>query len=425
MSRDTADRNAAIYQEFMRRTASGGYTSPKALHTALGIQFSPDKPLSHNTIRKIIGRQGRAGAQHPAPSEDAPLAIMPPGQRLKGVSTLVDEQGNIRVQWIKTDRKQQQWLDIVNGVLERIPTLFTPLPPVRQSDAPVNDMLALYPLADLHVGLYASLMDAERDWHLADAVKMVKTCIDDLVSRTPTAARAIVANLGDFTHTDNLINRTPNSGAALDASGRFIEIAQAAMELAVYVINSVARHHQQVTVVWQSGNHDESTALVMQSALALMYHDDERIRVHVSGKRAHVIRHGQVALGFSHGDTAPRKSLPMIMANDYPAIWAATRYRVWHVGHYHHRNILDEQVGCFVETHETPAPGDAYSNRMGYRSLHSMCSIVYDTIGEYSRNTVQVRPPPPRDEERKPIDAGERFRPDDESEVTQGLEKSA
>lgn len=62
---------------------------------------------------------------------------------------------------------------------------------------------------------------------------------------------------------------------------------------------------------------------------------------------------------------------------------------------------LDEQVGCYVESHATPAPGDAYSDRMGYRSRHSMCSIVYDPIGEYSRNTVQVRPPTPRDEESK------------------------
>lgn len=439
MSESLDARNRAIYEEFTRLRGSSRYSNAASLHQALGVMFgAEDSPLSPNTVRKIIGQQRRVEY---AETNNLPLDAVPPGffvkkvstlldadgntitqsiqsvnesrrstehqdaipagHRVKGVSTYLDEQGRVRGQWIKTDRQQQQWLYMVNGVLERLPQMFAPLPPVLQSTAPLNDLLALYPLADLHVGLYVSLLDGERNWNLTDCVETVKRCIDDLVSRTPTAARAVVAQLGDFTHTDNLTSTTPNSGARLDTSGRFIEIAQAATELAIYVINSVAQHHRQTTVVWQSGNHDEATALVMQTALAALYRDDARIHVHVSGKRTHVIQHHRVALGFSHGDTNKRRSLPLIMANDYPSIWAATHYRVWHVGHIHHRNILDEQVGCYIESHATPAPGDAYSDRMGYRSSHSMCSIVYDPIGEYSRNTVQVRPPTPRDEESK------------------------
>jgi len=318
---------------------------------------------------------------------------IPNGHRLKGVSTYIDEQGRIRGQWIKSDREQQQWQEVVSAMLNEIPRLITPLPPMRSTTLHTNDLLALYPLSDLHIGLYASIQDAERDWSLKDTVNLVKSCIDDLIARTPQAAHAVVANLGDFTHVDNLINRTPNSGAALDTSSRFIEIAQAAMELAVYVINSAARHHENVTVVWQSGNHDEATALVLQTALATLYRDDARIHVHQSGKRTHVIQHGQVALGFTHGDTIKPHALPLLMANDYADIWAATRYRVWHCGHIHHRTILDEQVGCFVESHQSPTPRDAWHEQRGYRSGHSLCSIVYDQISEYARNTVQMRLP--------------------------------
>lgn len=82
-------------------------------------------------------------------------------------------------------------------------------------------------------------------------------------------------------------------------------------------------------------------------------------------------------------------------------------------------------VGCLVESHQTPAPGDAYSNRHGYRSLHSLCSIVYDPIGEYARNTIQVRAPAPNDREGGVIDASARFHPDDESEVDESTEKVA
>lgn len=376
------------------------YTNDSAAIHAIALRFGlkPD-----GVRRRVNDARKRAGqAENVINLQDhiddtdkmvnALQPVLPDGHRVKGVSTLLDEAGNIRGQWVKTAHEQQQWHDIVSAVLAEIPKLITPLSPVRRALFHANDLLALYPLADLHIGLYASLQDGERDWRLRDTVELVKRSIDDLIARTPKAARAVVANLGDFTHTDNLVNRTPNSAAPLDASGRFIEIAQAAMELAIYVIASAARHHGDVTVIWQSGNHDEATALVLQTALATLYRNDARIHVHQSGKRTHVIQHGQVAIGFTHGDTIKPQALPLLMANDYPEIWAATHYRVWHTGHRHHKEA-QEFVGCIVETHQSPAPRDAWHEQRGYRSLHSMSSIVYDQAGEHARNTVQIRLP--------------------------------
>jgi len=361
------------------------HASNAATHRALMLRFDLN---NIDSVRKRIARaRKRRGAQA---ANIIPMPAIPEGHRVKGVSTLVDADGNTRGQWIKTDRKQQAWADTINAVLERIPSLIKPLPPVQRTAMPANDLLALYPLADLHLGLYASAMDAERDWRLSDAVDLIKRCVDDLIMRTPPAAHAVIAQMGDFTHTDNQLNRTPNSGAPLDADGRLIEIAQAAMELALHIINRVASHHERVTVIWQSGNHDESTALVMQTALATLYRDDARIHVHQSGKRSHVIQHEAVALGFTHGDTIKARDLPLIMAADYPDIWAGTRYRIWHCGHVHHLTT-QEFIGCIVEAHQSPAPRDAWHERSGYRSGHSMCSITYDGVGEYTRNTIQIR----------------------------------
>lgn len=315
---------------------------------------------------------------------------IPVGHHLKGVSTYVDEQGNVRGQWIKTDRAAQQWQDTINAVLERIPQIIHPLPPIAATPAPANDLLALYPLADLHIGLYAAAQDGERDWRLADAVALIKGCIDDLIARTPPAAEAVVANIGDLMHVDNLVNRTPNSGAPLDADGRMIEVIQAATEVMVYAIDRAAQRHKRVNVVLQSGNHDEVSALVLQTAIALLYRNNPYIHVHQSGKRTHVMQHGQVALGFTHGDTIKANALPLIMAVDYPEIWAATRYRVWHTGHIHHLTT-QEYPGCIVRSHQSPAPRDAWHERSGYRSGHSMSSVVYDGIGEYTENTIQIR----------------------------------
>lgn len=375
--------NAQLQAEFERLLPH--HSSKAATRRALAVRFD----MSENAVR---WRLRRAAKHQPTttPPNVIPLPTIPDGHRVKGVSTLVDEGGNVRGQWIKTDRAQQQWQDVMNAVLDRIPQIIHPLPPVQRSITPTNDLLALYPLADLHLGLYAAAIDAGRDWRLTDAVSLVKACIDDLIARTPPAEHAVVANIGDYTHTDNSTNRTPNSGAALDADGRYIEIIQAAIDLAIHVINRVASHHQRVTVIWQSGNHDEHTALVLQTALATLYRNDEHIHVHQSGKRTHVMQHHQVALGFTHGDTIKAKNLPLIMAVDYPEIWAATRYRVWHCGHIHHLTT-QEHPGCIVRSHQSSAPRDQWHEQSGYRSLASMCSVVYDSVGEYSENTIQIR----------------------------------
>ena len=370
------------------------YTSDAAAHEALRVEFGYANAASVRgkllRARRLGAERARAEAGQSGERLDVPLAPIPEGQVADRYSTLYDADGKMVMQWVKTRAEQQTWQQIISAVLESIPKLIAPRKPVLRVVSQSNDLLALYPLADLHVGLYASLMDGGANWRLQDTVALVKACIDDLIARTPKAARAVVANLGDMTHVDNMTNRTPNSGAPLDADGRFIEIARAVMEVIVYVIDRVAQHHSQTEVYYESGNHDEATALVIQSALALLYRDDARVTVHVSGKRTACLQHGQVALGFTHGDTIKAKDLPLIMANDYPEIWAATRFRVFHTGHIHHKTV-QEFTGCIVESHQSPAPRDAWHERSGYRSLHSMCSVVYDHAGEYARQTIQIR----------------------------------
>jgi len=162
------------------------------------------------------------------------------------------------------------------------------------------------------------------------------------------------------------------------------------MDLAVYTIDKVAAHHQYVEVLWLSGNHDGATSVVLRTALSTLYRHDSRVAVVQSGTYTHIMQHGQVALGFTHGDTIKADALPLLMANDAPAIWAATTYRIWHCGHRHTKTVK-EYPGCIVEVHQSPAPRDQWHESQGYRSLHSMCSILYDQHGERSRNTINIR----------------------------------
>lgn len=312
------------------------------------------------------------------------------GFNVTGKSTLFNAQGEVQLEWVKTNLARQNELELLNALIETLEHRVTPQEPIPLMQPYQSDgLLTLYPIADFHLGLYATALDGGGKWNLAKAVGVYKNAIDDLVARSPFTIKAIVANVGDFTHSDNATNRTPKSNAPLDVDGRFFEVAHAAMDLSTYIIDAVAAHHAEVEVVWQPGNHDEGVAIVIQAALAQSYKHDPRINILTTVNRTHVIQWNQVALGFTHGDTIKLADLPLLMAVDYAKIWAETTYRVWHTGHTHHRKV-EEFKGCDVEVHRSPTVRDAWHDAQGYRSKRSISSIVYNSNSEYARNTVHL-----------------------------------
>lgn len=347
----------------------------------LGVLREPDPP----DLSAILG-----DARIEALERDAPQPVVPNGHYVKGVSSLVDEAGNVTAQWIKTDTEKASYLNALNAIIDSLSERVVPREPIAQSTLDTSsEFLALYVVADWHLGLYATAQDGGGTWNLALAVKTYKRVIDDLVARTPATSVALIANVGDFLHADNGTNRTPKSGAALDVDGRWFEAVVAAFDLIEYLIERVAAHHDEVDVIWLAGNHDLHTAQVVQAALIQRYKLDQRINVIPTPNGMYVYAWNEVALGFTHGDTLKAAQLPLLMAVKYPEIWAQTAFRVFHSGHFHHTRV-QEFPGCIVEVHQAPTQRDAWHEGQGYAAQRSVKSIVYNANSEYSRAIVNL-----------------------------------
>lgn len=323
--------------------------------------------------------------------QNAMDAGLPEGHHVKGTSKLFNADGQIVAQWVKTDRTKEDETRRIEALLQSVTKSVTPRQPLDKPIATRYDdnCLALYPLADLHVGLYASQQSSGADWNLQIAKSKIEQAIDSLVSRTHRAKRAVIANLGDFTHVDNHSNATPRSGAKLDADGSYFQIINTAMDLMIYAIDRVAEQHDEVEVIYKGGNHDWATAVVMQAAIARLYANSPNITVEQSDRNTSCLQFGRVALAFTHGDTLKAEQLPLLMATDYPQIWAATTYRVFYTGHIHHLT-RKEFPGCTVESLRSPVPKDTWHSENGYRSLQDMNSVLYGFNGEVARNIVYI-----------------------------------
>ena len=318
-------------------------------------------------------------------------AKVPLGYHVRGVSQLLDGDGRPVLTWQKTaidaGHQHQAMLDAFATMSDRI----TPAKLITPPKAADDELLAVYPMGDPHIGLHA-WSDETLDDHfdLKIATSQLERASDMLVSLAPAASTAIVLPLGDFFHADNMQNRTSRSGHALDVDGRYAKIAAAGVACLVRVIDRAAQRHAHVIVRCEIGNHDDQSAIWLALCLAQRYIGNPRVEINTSPAKFWYHHFGACLLGSTHGDTAKHAGLGEIMAADVPELWGATQHRYWYVGHIHSRTV-HERPGCEVETFRTLAPRDVYATAAGYRSGRDMrLDVFHRKHGRINRHIVGI-----------------------------------
>lgn len=342
-----------------------------------------------------------------ASGDALPLSAVPEGHVVKGVSTLIGKDGRTKNQWVKTQALAEDPTEMILHLAERLEAAITPKDPAPEPAGgleDVADLLAVYPLGDMHLGMYAAAREAGDAWDTAAAMKIARSAISDLTEHGPPAAHGLLINVGDFFHSDNPQNRTAKSGNPLDVDGRYFEIMEKGLELKTDMIDRMLTVHRTVRVWVRLGNHDEQSSLGLAIALRAYYRNDPRVLVEINPAPADYLRWGNCLIGCTHGDTyAANKPNQMvaIMANDRPQDWGQTLYRYWYVGHVHHKNkrgaqadqpgTQSEGTGAIVETFRTLAAKDAWHTAQGYRAGRDMNRILLHKLdGEVSRITTSV-----------------------------------
>lgn len=297
--------------------------------------------------------------------------------------------GVILNEWVKTDAIKEQRAQIIERIAANLKSSITP----RQKliDIPFSstdsDLLTVYPIADLHLGLYASERETGEGWDIERATSVLQAAIDALTYAVPATKEALIINLGDFFHSDNTTNRTMKSGHALDVDGRYFDILERGVQLMIYTIDRVLEKHQRVTVWNRIGNHDEHSAHMLGLVLQAYYTREKRVTVDVNPSPADYMEWGGVMIGATHGDTYKVNKLHGIVAASQPEMWGrTTAHRVMFVGHIHQR-LVQENHGLMVEVCRTIAAKDAWHNAQGYDRGRDMQAIVFSHSGESLRVT--------------------------------------
>lgn len=313
---------------------------------------------------------------------------VPPPSNVTATSTLYDSDGKTVLQWVKADAKKgpDDWAEAVRDAF-RDTSPVKPIPKPKHTD---SKLLTVYPIGDHHVAMYAWAEEVGADYDIKIADRLLTSAAHHLVEASPSSERALIVNLGDFFHVDNLKNETSRSGNTLDVDTRYAAMIRAGVKMLRTVIETALSKHRHVHVISATGNHDDIGSLWLSLTLATLYERNPRVTIETSPSKFHYYRHGKTFIGVTHGDTGKPEKLHGVMAADRAKDWGETQFRYWLTGHVHTRKVL-EFPGVMWETFRTLAPGDAWANAAGYRAGRDMTSIVYhDKYGEVSRNRFDV-----------------------------------
>lgn len=313
------------------------------------------------------------------------------GELLKGTSTLFGEEGQIKQQWVKTDVEKEA---TANMLRELIDNYVEDLPKFKATPYTVShaseDLMAVYPLGDPHIGMKAYKDEAGEDWDLKTAQEAFCGIFERLVKTAPSCEKAVIVNLGDFFHRDNVAGVTERHRHTLDTDGNYMMMVDTGLKIIIQMINSALDHHKSVEVINIIGNHDDTGAMFLQASLKHMYENEPRVHIQCTSSVFQYFQHGNSFFGVHHGHTCKADKLPLVMATDKPKEWGDAVYRYWLTGHIHH-DSKKEYSGCTVESFRTIAAKDAYASNGGYRSLQdSKALVIHKDFGEIERHTVSI-----------------------------------
>lgn len=345
--------------------------------------------ITDSGVRKCVRRARLRAAKRGWAPEHGMTHVAPPGFHIKGTSTYHTETR----QWVKTQKDKESRIEDLLEAFEMASERFkgqSKAVPATLSRYVDEDLLAVYPMGDPHIGMFSWPEETGQAFDLKIAEQHLVQAVDHLVDLAPPAKQALIINLGDFYHTDLKENRTLRSANALDVDTRWAKVLAVGIRIMQRCIDQSLTKHTRVRVINEIGNHDDHSAVMLSLCLANYYNNNPRVEVDTGPAPYHWHRFGKTLIGVTHGDKCKIDQLPTIMAADRKEDWGETDHRYWYTGHVHH-DSLKEFRGCTVETFRTLAARDAWHHGAGYRSGRDMkLDVIHREFGKVNRHIIGI-----------------------------------
>jgi hypothetical protein len=344
----------------------------KALEGRTVVEAAKLLGMGERTLRTHKARMARQGW---SPEHDMTKTV-PDGFHLKGTSTLYDEDGKAKLQWVKTSIDHQRQEEMMAEAIKAMAQDIVPTPALPIPAHTKQNLLNCYVITDYHLGAMCWGEETGADWNMAIAEQLLVDWFGAAIAQSPDAHTGVFAQLGDFLHWDGHQAVTPTSGHVLDADTRFQKLVRIAIGAIRRITAMLLLKHERVVLLMAEGNHDLASSMWLRELFAALYSDEPRIEVITRPDPYYCIEHGKTSLFFHHGHKKKLEALETVFVSKFREIYGRTKYSYAHTGHLHH-NVMLERNTMQLEQHRTLAAPDSHASRGGWVSGRDAKVITY------------------------------------------------
>lgn len=373
---DWIEKNLLLHGEGYIRT---NYT---ALVTDLGPVCTPEDYLS--LVRKVIQRVKRTLV----PKESYEVSSISGSLDYHNVNTsdlqitkaTVNSWGspknpNQQVKLTLTPKKVPTTQEMVDE-FKRSLTEFS-LPEMPVFPRPLGNYMLEMNIPDAHFGQLSWGEETGRgDWDISIARDVYLETVSRMLEwASSRPVEKILFPIGhDFFNSDTSSNTT-TAGTPQTEDTRWMKTFSAGWQLVRDAILLIASRAP-VDVVCIRGNHDDQRSFYMTEVLASWFRDHNGVTVDNSPRTYKIREYGLNLIGLTHGHASKIDTLPLLMANDWSEAWGRTKFREWHIGHFHQDSVR-EFPGCKVITIPSIVSASEWSATMGMRSQRGARAFLW------------------------------------------------
>ena len=237
-------------------------------------------------------------------------------------------------------------------------------------------------LFDLHIGKLGWAGEVGENYDTTIAYNRFMDAVDNLIKRSSgfKISKILFPIGNDFFNSDNLHNTT-TAGTPQDEDLRWQKTFKLGCKLIVDAIEKLKTLNVPVDVMIIPGNHDFERSYYLGTVMEAWFKNDEQVDINNGANPRKYYRFGDNLLGFTHGNEEKETSLPMLMATEQPDLWGKTKFREWHLGHFHKKRTVkyavfdkaqtvNEEGGVIVRYLSSLSGTEEWHFKKGYVTSH-------------------------------------------------------
>lgn len=226
---------------------------------------------------------------------------------------------------------------------------------------------------DLHFGKIAWEPETNSTYNLEVATQLFNNSIDEFIKDSShyPINRILLPIGNDFFNSDRStpFNSTTR-GTPQEEDARWQHTFREGRKLLVDNIIKLSQIAP-VDVVMVPGNHDFEKNFYLGDSLEGWFHNNPNVNIDNSPNPRKYYHYHNNLIGFTHGDSEKPANLPLIMAQENPTLWGSTKFREFHLGHYHHKKEIKYQStaeynGIRLRYMSSLSGNDAWHHKKGY-----------------------------------------------------------